>query len=82
MRCGAIQQVVDHINEDTGFFLDHDRIVARLNELEHALDVEISRLAETLDVTSANPALREHAGGQRRAEANSFGRRFGARRRH
>ena len=43
----AIQQVVDHINENTGFFLDHPRIVARLGELEHALDEEISRLAET-----------------------------------
>ena len=27
----AIQQVVDHINEDTGFFLNHARIVARLD---------------------------------------------------
>jgi chemosensory pili system protein ChpA (sensor histidine kinase/response regulator) len=59
----AIQQVVDHINEDTGFFLNHGRIVARLTELEHDLDVEISRLAETLDVTTASPALREPAGG-------------------
>lgn len=47
----AIQQVVDHINEDTGFFLNHARIVARLNELEHALDHEIARLADTVDVS-------------------------------
>lgn len=47
----AIQQVVDHINEDTGFFLDHARIVVRLNELEHALDHEIARFAETMDVS-------------------------------
>jgi chemosensory pili system protein ChpA (sensor histidine kinase/response regulator) len=53
----AIQQVIDHINEETGFFLDHGRIVARLNELEHALDVELSRLAEALDATTANPVL-------------------------
>ena len=57
----AIQKVVDHIHEDTGFFLDHDRIVARLTELEHAIDVEISRLAETIDVTTAMPVLRETA---------------------
>jgi chemosensory pili system protein ChpA (sensor histidine kinase/response regulator) len=55
----AIQQVVDHIDADTGFFLDHARIVSRLNDLEHALDVEISRLAETLDATTANPVLAE-----------------------
>ena len=30
----AIQQVVDHIDENTGFFLDHPRIAARLGELE------------------------------------------------
>ncbi|HEU4601956.1 MAG TPA: Hpt domain-containing protein [Steroidobacteraceae bacterium] len=48
----AIQQVVDHINEDTGYFVDHPSIVARLNDLEHAIDVEISRLAETLDVAT------------------------------
>lgn len=47
----AIQQVVDHINEDTGFFLNHAAIVVRLNELEHALDHEIARLAETMDVS-------------------------------
>lgn len=47
----AIQQVVDHINEDTGFFLNHGRIVARLTELEQALDHDIARLAETQDVS-------------------------------
>jgi len=55
----ALQQVVDHINEDTGFFVDHDRIVARLQQLEHEIDAEIARLAESLDATTANPALSE-----------------------
>src|SRR5512138_1679763 len=55
----AIQQVVDHINEDTGFFVEHGRVIARLNELEHEIDVEISRLAETIDATTASPALTE-----------------------
>ena len=51
----AIRHVIEHIDEDTGFFQDHGRIVERLGELEHAIDVEISRLAETLDVTTASP---------------------------
>ncbi len=49
----AIQQVIDHIDADTGFFASHEHVIARLNELDHALDAEISRLAETLDVGSA-----------------------------
>jgi chemosensory pili system protein ChpA (sensor histidine kinase/response regulator) len=53
----AIQQVVDHIDENTGFFLDHPRIAARLGELEHGLDDEISRLAETVESTMHTPAL-------------------------
>ncbi|MGH8185986.1 MAG: Hpt domain-containing protein, partial [Steroidobacteraceae bacterium] len=55
----AIQQVVDHIDADTGRFLDHVRIVTRLNELEQAIDQEISRLAETIDPTTASPVLTE-----------------------
>jgi chemosensory pili system protein ChpA (sensor histidine kinase/response regulator) len=69
----AIQQVVDHINEDTGFFPNHGRIVARLNDLEHTIDVEISHLAETLDVTTASPTLRESPGDYRAADENSSG---------
>ncbi|HEY4369777.1 MAG TPA: Hpt domain-containing protein [Steroidobacteraceae bacterium] len=49
----AIQQVVEHIDADTGFFLNHVGIVARLSDLEHALDREIARMAETMDVTPA-----------------------------
>jgi chemosensory pili system protein ChpA (sensor histidine kinase/response regulator) len=55
----AIQQVVDHIHEDTGYFLSHDLIVARITQLDHALDSEISRLAETLDVGGALQAANE-----------------------
>ena len=54
----AIQQVVDHIEENTGFFLDHPRIAARLGELEHQLDEEISRLAETAGRDHAQPGAR------------------------
>ena len=46
----AIQQVVDHIDEDTGFFLNHALITVRLHGLEEGVDHEISRLAETLDI--------------------------------
>jgi chemosensory pili system protein ChpA (sensor histidine kinase/response regulator) len=58
----AIQQVVDNINENTGFFLDHDLIVRRLNELEHSLDAEISRIAELGATTSANATNSEATG--------------------
>ncbi|HWK73588.1 MAG TPA: Hpt domain-containing protein [Povalibacter sp.] len=47
----AIQQVVEHINEDTGFFLDHARIVDRLNDLDRELDDEIARRAAAMEVT-------------------------------
>jgi chemosensory pili system protein ChpA (sensor histidine kinase/response regulator) len=72
----AIQQVIDHIDADTGFFASHDHLIARLNELDHALDGDISRLAETLDVGQSlqqaageegaveTPALREDIGGE------------------
>jgi len=71
----AIQQVVDHIDENTGYFKSHGGIVARLVELENAVDAEISRLAQTLDVgaamqsladdgTAEAPALREDIGGE------------------
>ncbi len=49
----AIQQVVDHINEDTGYFPNHLLLIARINELDHALDHEISRLAETVGFASS-----------------------------
>lgn len=58
----AIQQVVENINENTGFFLDHDLIVRRLNELEHSLDAEISRIAELGATTSANATNSEATG--------------------
>jgi chemosensory pili system protein ChpA (sensor histidine kinase/response regulator) len=57
----AIRQVVDHIGEDTGFFVNHGRIVARLAELEHALDLEVSRLTETMDASlSMMPGTPDH----------------------
>ncbi len=58
----AIQQVVENINENTGFFLDHSLIVQRLNDLESALDSEISRIAELGATTSANATNSEATG--------------------
>ncbi|WP_116810842.1 Hpt domain-containing protein [Steroidobacter cummioxidans] len=58
----AIQQVVENINENTGFFLDHNLIVRRLNELEHALDAEISRIAELGATTASNATNSELTG--------------------
>ena len=59
----AIQQVVDHINEDASFFTGHPGIVARLHELEAELDHDIARLGETMDVgaeaTRAIPVLKD-----------------------
>src|SRR5690606_13043593 len=57
----AIQQVVDHIGEDTGFFVDHARIVERLHELGQAVDNEIARRAELSDATAVNPTVSEDA---------------------
>ena len=60
-----IQQVVEHINEDTGFFVNQERVIQQLHALEHTLDQEIARLGETLDVgaeaTRAVPVLKEDA---------------------
>ncbi|MFC4311009.1 Hpt domain-containing protein [Steroidobacter flavus] len=58
----AIQQVVENINENTGFFLDHDLIVRRLHDLESALDSEISRIAELGASTAANATNSEATG--------------------
>jgi len=57
----AIQQVVDHINEDTGFFPNHAGIIARLGALENSLDHEVARLTDTMDasVSMAVRALSE-----------------------
>ncbi|HEY5754591.1 MAG TPA: Hpt domain-containing protein [Steroidobacter sp.] len=50
----AIKQVVENINENTGFFLDHNLIVRRLTDLERDLDLDISRIAELGASTATN----------------------------
>jgi chemotaxis protein histidine kinase CheA/CheY-like chemotaxis protein len=58
----AIRQVVDNINENTGFFLDHNLIVRRLTDLERDLDLEISRIAELGASTASNATNSEATG--------------------
>jgi chemosensory pili system protein ChpA (sensor histidine kinase/response regulator) len=42
----SLESVVAHVEEDTGFFPDHGRLVAGWHALERALDEELARLAE------------------------------------
>jgi len=43
---GAIENVVDHIGENTGYFATHAGIVARLEELERTADLELAARTE------------------------------------
>ncbi len=47
----SLEDVVDHIDEDTGFFPDHGRLIAGWHVLERALDAELARLAEAAEQT-------------------------------
>ncbi|MEQ1580841.1 MAG: Hpt domain-containing protein [Steroidobacteraceae bacterium] len=47
----AIENVVDHISENTGFFATHASIIARLEELERAADLELSARTEAPAMT-------------------------------
>jgi chemosensory pili system protein ChpA (sensor histidine kinase/response regulator) len=47
----GLENVVGHIDEDTGFFPDHGRLIAGWHVLERALDAELARLAEAAEQT-------------------------------
>jgi len=47
----SLENVVGHIEEDTGFFPDHGRLIAGWHVLERALDAELARLAEAAEQT-------------------------------
>ena len=47
----AIENVVDHISENTGFFTAHASIIARLEELERAADLDLSARTEVPAMT-------------------------------
>jgi chemosensory pili system protein ChpA (sensor histidine kinase/response regulator) len=46
----AIESVVANLGENTGYFMRHDALIGRIQRLDHALDSELARLAETMDV--------------------------------
>ncbi len=47
----SLENVVGHIDEDTGFFPDHGRLIAGWHVLERALEAELARLAEAAEQT-------------------------------
>jgi chemosensory pili system protein ChpA (sensor histidine kinase/response regulator) len=57
----AIENVVEHINESTGYFVTHQSIIERLGKLEQQLDLELTQMSIVTDSTAITPvpALRE-----------------------
>jgi chemosensory pili system protein ChpA (sensor histidine kinase/response regulator) len=55
----AIEDVVGHINENTGFFVDHPLLLERLRALEVELDAELAKVADDGSVTMAVAQLVE-----------------------
>jgi chemosensory pili system protein ChpA (sensor histidine kinase/response regulator) len=55
----SLENVVEHVDEDTGFFPDHGRLIAGWHALERALDAELARLAEAGERTVAEAARSE-----------------------
>jgi chemosensory pili system protein ChpA (sensor histidine kinase/response regulator) len=53
----SLENVVAHIEEDTGYFPDHGRLIAGWHALERALDAELARLTEAAERT-LGPAWR------------------------
>ena len=60
----SLENVVEHVEEDTGFFPDHGRLVAGWHALERALDAELAHLTEAGERTIADAWRPE---GRRRA---------------
>jgi len=55
----SIENVVANVEEDTGFFPDHGRLIAGWHSLERALDAELARLAEAGERTLGDGWERE-----------------------
>jgi len=49
----SLEHVVEHVDEDTGFFPDHGRLIAGWHALERTLDAELARLTEAGERTVA-----------------------------
>ena len=58
----AIENVVSHINESTGFFTEQPSLLARLRKLEADLDVELARAAIDTSASALVPKLAEAPG--------------------
>ncbi len=52
----AIEMVVEHINESTGYFVTHSSIIERIAKLEHTLDDELTAMTAAIDATAFNKA--------------------------
>ncbi|MCM2312318.1 MAG: Hpt domain-containing protein, partial [Steroidobacteraceae bacterium] len=50
----GLENVIEHVAEDTGFFPDHGRLVAGWHALERALDAELAHLTEAGERTVAS----------------------------
>ena len=50
----SLENVVEHVEEDTGYFPDHGRLIAGWHALERSLDAELARLAEAGERTVAD----------------------------
>jgi chemosensory pili system protein ChpA (sensor histidine kinase/response regulator) len=50
----SLENVVEHVAEDTGYFPDHGRLIAGWHALERSLDAELARLAEAGERTLAD----------------------------
>jgi chemosensory pili system protein ChpA (sensor histidine kinase/response regulator) len=51
----AIENVVEHINESTGYFLTHSSIIERIVKLETALDSELTMMVQAVEATAISP---------------------------
>jgi len=49
----SLEHVVEHVDEDTGFFPDHGRLITGWHALERALDAELAQLTEAAERTVA-----------------------------
>jgi chemosensory pili system protein ChpA (sensor histidine kinase/response regulator) len=57
----AIDNVVSHINESTGFFVDQPSLLQRLRDLEAEVDAAIAHAARDTSASAMVPALEESA---------------------
>ena len=57
----ALENVVDHFDEDTGFFPDHRRLIVGWHGLERSLDGELARLSAPAESPSIPPGSVEFA---------------------